>query len=240
MRKKELHIKISVFILFIIISIEYSCAPAYIPNVANVPLLTNKGESQIGLYAGFSGLDIQYTTAPANHFGIMINSSFMNSTNDPQKNYHKHIFAEGGIGYFNKTKGNLSYELFSGYAYGIVDVSTVFLGTTYLTKATISRYFIQPDIGFSSKLFEISFTPRTVFVNSVSDIDNAQKANLFFVEPILTMNLGYKKAYLQFQAGTSLSLDNNIPEWFTSEPIIFSMGLHFKFGRVINVEPRYF
>lgn len=240
MRKKDSHLKMSILILFIIISIEYSCSPAYIPNVANVPMLTNKGESQIGVYAGFSGLDVQYASAPANHIGIMLNSSFMNSTSDPQKNYHKHIFAEGGIGYFNKNKGNLSYELYGGYGYGIIDIATTSFSQIIKTRATISRIFFQPSIGFSSKFFEISFTPRTVYVNSVSDIVNSQVADLYFIEPILTMNLGFKKVYLQLQAGTSLSLANNLPEWFTYEPIILSLGIHFKFGRVINAEPRYF
>lgn len=240
MKKKDSHIILFIFIFLIIISVEYSCSPAYIPNVANVPLLANKGESQVGIYAGFSGLDVQYASAPANHFGIILNSSFMNNTNDPQKNYHKHIFAEAGIGYFNKDKANLSFELFGGYGYGIVDVSSEFLGITYLTKATISRIFIQPDIGISTKFFEFSFTPRTVFVRSVSDIDNTKRADLYFIEPILTMDLGFKKLYLQIQGGLSFPMSNDIPEWFSYSPIVLSLGIHFKFGKVINAEPRFY
>ncbi len=231
--------RLILFFAFSIVLFLFSCAPAYVPNVVNVPMLSNKGETQVGAYAGLSGFDFQFATAPANHFGVILNGSFMNNNSEQQSDYHKHIFAEAGAGYFNKTKRNISYEMYGGLGYGNIDVAATFLNVQTITKATLSRAFLQPDIGISTKFFGISFSPRTVFVNAVSDLNSAQEANIFFIEPVITLNAGFKKVYLQMQAGFSKNIGGTLPDWFTYEPLIFSVGIHFKFGEIGKAMPRY-
>ncbi|HRC89903.1 MAG TPA: hypothetical protein PK910_07795, partial [Bacteroidales bacterium] len=96
MKSRQLSFLLCAFVALII----NSCAPAYVPNVLNAPMLTNKNEVQAAVYIGTSGFDPQIAWAPTNHIGVMANASFMNSTSDSTENYHKHNFFEFGAGYY--------------------------------------------------------------------------------------------------------------------------------------------
>lgn len=229
----------------IIVAILFSlfisaCAPAYIPNVVNTPLLNNKHETQIGAYAGVSGSDLQASYAITDHIGIMLNSSFRNNVSDSSDNYHMHKFIETGIGYHSKFSKDGHFEIYSGYGYGMADIQTTVLESTIYTKATYQRIFLQPNFGFSSKMFDLSFSPRFVMVNIDPDYLQYSTKTKFFVEPTSSLKLGYKYFFLTSQLGFSIPLTKiENADWFEYQPLIFSIGFQIKIGRIYDNKPMY-
>jgi len=63
--------KLLIYILVFIILIINGCAPAYVPNVINTPLLSNKGEIQTSIHTGIAGFDPQFAYAITDHIGFM-------------------------------------------------------------------------------------------------------------------------------------------------------------------------
>lgn len=97
-----------------------ACSPAYVSNVANVPIFEEKGDLQLGLHAGFAGLDPQISYAFHDHIAVVANGSFYNNTNDTLNNFHVHNFGEPGIGYFTALGKHERVSLFGGYGGGNV------------------------------------------------------------------------------------------------------------------------
>ena len=110
----------SCFLIFIsLIIIISGCAPSYLPNVINTPLLNNKNEFQGAVNVGASGFDPQFSYALTDHIGLMMNGCFSNS--DPSiksSSYNKHQFYEFGAGYFTRDKNNLLFEVYGGAGFG--------------------------------------------------------------------------------------------------------------------------
>lgn len=62
----------NLFKLFFVIVIGLSsCAPAYVPNVINTRLLSNKGDTRLNVNSGFSGFDPQFAYALTDNTGIL-------------------------------------------------------------------------------------------------------------------------------------------------------------------------
>jgi len=228
-----------IIILILAFSIN-SCAPAYVPNVVNAPLLNNKSELQASVHAGVSGTDLQLAYALTKNLGIMVNGSFIDNTSDSTNNYHKHNFFEAGLGYYTKFNQNGHFDIFGGYGYGIADVKANILNTDYITKATYHRYFIQPDFGFSSEFLDIAFAPRFVVANIKPEYFQYSHKTKLFVEPTGIVRLGYKYFYLTSQLGLSIPLTKGTQQdIFESQPVIFSLGLQIKLGKIYDNSPRY-
>lgn len=213
-----------------------ACAPAYVPNVVNAPLLSNKAETQLGLYTGISGLDGQASVAITDNIGVMINSSYRNSVSDTSDKYHKHTFVEGGIGYFTVLDKTTHFSIFSGYGYGSVSVkATNILGNIIATDATYQRFFIQPELGFSTEVFELAFNPRFVLVDMNPEYLQFTTIKKILVEPTLTTKIGYKYLYFTSQLGFSIPLINISSDlWFKRQPVIFSIGVQVKLGKIYD------
>src|SRR6056297_213766 len=106
------------FFLLLPLGFLFSCSPEYIPNMANSPMFSNKGEFQANIATGTSNFDAQAAYAITDHIGIMVNGSYGNETNDTTDDYHKHSFIEGGLGYFENLGESLRYEIYGGYGIG--------------------------------------------------------------------------------------------------------------------------
>ncbi|MAX71143.1 MAG: hypothetical protein CMC76_08595 [Flavobacteriaceae bacterium] len=157
----------------------------------------------------------------------MVNGSFKKE-NDKG---NKHSFVELGLGYYTKLGENFRFETFGGIGKG----EYTFLednGPEDLTlnDVELTRYFIQPTIGFTTNVFDASFTPRFVFANIV---ENSTKDNGLFIEPIITGKFGFKylKAITQF--GLSIPLENSSNN-FNNQPFLISFGLQFNISEIIK------
>ncbi|MEE4199006.1 MAG: hypothetical protein V2I54_15305 [Bacteroidales bacterium] len=95
---KNLHVKqrLQIILWVIPLGFLFSCSPEYIPNMANSPMFTERGELQATIATGTSNFDAQTAYAITDHIGIMVNGSYGNETNDTTDDYHKHAFIEGG------------------------------------------------------------------------------------------------------------------------------------------------
>ncbi len=169
-----------------------SCAPTYVPNVVNAPMLNNQYEFQGNINTGTSGLDYQVAFAPSKKIGVMFNGSYMNSTSDSSDTYHKHNFFEAGVGYYTKFSKDGHFEIFAGYGQGKVDALTDFLSSTIIINSKYNRFFLQPDIGFATPYFDLVFSPRIVYVNVIPYDNLYTKESVVYIEPTGTMRFGYK------------------------------------------------
>lgn len=210
-----------IYFSFIII-LAVSCAPAYTPNIVNTPLLSNEGEFQAAVGTGTSGIDPQIAYAITDQIGIMANASFANRRDS--SNFHKHSFAEAGLGYFLTIAKRGRFEVYGGAGYGTVDAmyrQDIFYGRSH---AKLTRIFIQPSIGLSSDVFEGAFTPRIVFLN-INNYSNVLHSSSFepFIEPTFTAKVGWRYVKMMFQVGLSLPLTEL--RTYSNQPFMFSIGL---------------
>jgi hypothetical protein len=201
-----------------------SCAPLYIPNVVNAPMLSEKNDLNAAINFGLSGTDVQTAYAITDNIGIMVNGSFMNETSDTiNDNYHKHIFVEAGAGYYKTFGKFIQFETYGGYGIGRINSYQTSGEFSSFADTYVNRFFVQPAIGFKSNYFELAFAPRTIcaFVSQ----ENVSKTGLF-IEPTLLLKAGSPMVKVVAQFGLSYML-NDYSNSFNYEPFLFSFGLQF-------------
>jgi len=231
----------------------------YTPNSQNVPLLTKKNEvaGAINFYPtsqGGTGVEFQMAYAAGNHVAIQINAGggsgsdnstipdIINGGNGETTN------AQGGGGYF---EGGVGYFLpfgprkrFVFESYGIFSLG--WMNTTYTStsqsdnkgsiNANMTRFAIQPSIGYKAKHFEIAFSLRAggvsysningdLILDSKSQKDYLnQNKKQFFVEPAITLKAGGPSIKGQLQIGSSTDVTSGT---FPSVDSWLSIGLNF-------------
>lgn len=207
----------------LIVSALSSCAPSYIPNKINAPLLTSKGEFKGGISTGSSGIDPQFAYAVSSHIALMLNGSFA-TTNDTSDTYEKHQFAEIGVGYFSEMGSpNFYYEVYGGIGCGSLESKDK--TDLFSSRANVhnTRLFIQSNIGYVSRNFECGISNRIVAANIK---EMASTKSCTYYEPAFTFKAGCRSLKAVFQIGVSLPLTDS-PSY---EPIISSIGLEVKLG----------
>ena len=228
-------------ILVFIANIFNSCAPAYIPNAVNMPLISNKGEVQLAIHAGVCGFDPQVTVAVSDHIAIMANGSFQNEESDTSDNYHKHYFGEIGVGYYTTIQNLARFEVYGGYGYGKVQIrNNGLFNSSVVSDVLYHRIFLQPTFGFTSAFFDMGFAPRIVLIRMMPKQFTYKTITKPFIEPVGTIKLGYKYFFIITQLGFSFPLFNtDNQEWFDYNPFIFSIGIQFKFGKIYDTQASY-
>lgn len=218
--------RLTIIFVFSIVAIIYfnSCAPLYVPNVVNTPMLTEKDDVNASVHLGLSGVDVQSAYAVADNIGVMFNGSFMFDNSEQTDNYHKHVFVEMGGGYFKPLGEHGVFEMYGGYGIGKINSYHATGGLSSFSDVYINRFFIQPGIGFTSDYFEAILSPRTV-VALISQEDYFQKG--YFIEPTVTFKLGAEHVKFIAQIGLSFLMDDVI---FNYEPFLFSFGIQASFN----------
>ncbi len=225
-------------VLLCTVALLQSCVSIYVPSVQNVPIFKEKGETKLSATTN----DYQAAYAVTNHFAVIANAKysnkheyeFMRTTNWMEMNR----MIEIGAGYFQQTKKAWTQEIYAGAGIFKSTLSTDNerntvhsnvpavdeLGKVIYTKeiikrhisATGNRFFIQPSVGFASKVIDVSFSTRLVGLkfNSIVELKNDQPAMGdarlqgvkfgLFVEPAVTTQLGYKWVKIRIQTGLSL------------------------------------
>lgn len=213
-------------ILGIIFLIQSCMPPAYIPNVVNTPLLSDKDEFQASLHYSTSGYDAQFAYAVTENIGVMLNGNMESWRSDTSDEYHKHFLLESGAGYYTKLSEKGRTEIFAGFGLGQVDIKdyNYFYPTT---KSMYNRAFIQPAIGFTTKIVDFSFATRFSMVSMDNSI---AKDILFYFEPAATVKVGYKQVKSVFQLSWSLPMNRN-ENILISRLIVFSIGVQGFFNK---------
>lgn len=236
MKRKRLikQVKFHYYLLVMILVswIFPSCSPEYIPNMVNSPMFSNQGEFQASIATGTSNFDAQTAFAITDNIGIMVNSSYGNETNDTTDDYHKHFVLEGGAGYYTKFLNKGRFELFGGFGIGNVTglrSNTIGVGTS-ISNVNFNKYFIQPGIGISTKIFDGSFSPRLAVIDVTKNEFGATGLKTF-IEPVFTVKVGYKYIKAVIQIGASIPFGDDEMQ-IDYQPLILNVGLHFNLGRM--------
>jgi hypothetical protein len=220
----------TIFNLSCIIIIVWACAPAYIPNVVNTPLLTGKNDLNLAVYTSTAGFDAQSSFAVTDQIGIMANGSWADRTSDSSNNFHKHAFFEGGLGYYSRFGNSGVADVYAGYGYGWVESNYDVGFYTDYANATISRIFIQPGVGAVTDIFDGSFSSRLVMV-TISQGNVSETG--YFIEPVLTGKVGYKYVKFVAQMGMSIPFDKDQFD-FEYQPFMISLGMQVNLGTIFK------
>lgn len=205
---------------FLILIFATSCAPVYTPNIVNTPLLSSKGELQTIIGTGTSGVDPQLAYAITDHVGVMVNASFANRNDS--LHYHKHNYGETALGYTLQIQDAACFEVFAGGGYGTVDALYSRDGFYGKSKGDLVKFFLQPTISAKGKIVEGAFTQRVVFIKMDYSERSFNSNKIYsFIEPTITVKLGWKYVKLFVQMGFSIPLNTYS---ITNQPFMFSFG----------------
>jgi hypothetical protein len=240
--------------LFLILSMVGCTHYYYAPNAANIPLFkeknTFKGKAGIGGGDGYTGGDIQLGYSVTPKIAIMLNSFFAGKSEAVQDNYSTNAsheesgngsYFELGAGYYNAFGTNKMW-VFETYAGAGIGSEMQVYNYNETAKLGISKYFIQPSFGYSSKkqTFEIALGSRfcslhlKINQNNVSSGDNADNKKVLDTigihpssilwEPSIMIAAGWNGFKFFLQRTTSQNLSNR---YLPQENENFIIGIKF-------------
>jgi len=249
------------FSLLIMITASSCYHVYYAPNTAHAPLLSEKGEVRInGLYASggdsdFDGGEIQAAAAVSKNIGVMVNTMFVGKTESVSEWNGANAHDESGKGSYIEFAGGLfknfdQKKKWIGEIYGGMGLGTAnnTYEMNYASKVGITKFFIQPSVGYKSAYFEFILVPKISWVNwkvktgesfsggpndpqpsFVYDLNNIRRKPSFInVEPSLILRAGGENFKLQ----GALSFSNFDDDYSPVETLNASVGIS------INLKPQ--
>lgn len=220
------------------------CSPKfYTPNTQNVPLISEKGETNLTLSGNGNQIEFQGAYGVTKSFAIKANGGLFIPSDLNNGNGGSGKFIEFGGGYFKPINDKFVFETYAIIGFGNVEnhmPSTT--SNNPQTKGDISaniiRYGIQPNFGYKSKHFSAAISSRIVNLNyskikgdlifeGTNQINYLKGNNSnFLLEPAITVRGGFEKVKLQLQYGYSMNLSNNN---FRQNNSFLTLGLNFNF-----------
>ncbi len=204
-----------------------SCQTTYVSNPANIPLLSQDGEFQGGLGVGPNGFNLQTVWAPVEHLALMGNASTYTISDSILEPDFRRTYGEIGAGYWTRLNKYLRFETFAGTGWGITG--------EFPQRDLYRRYFFQPNIGASTRYYDLGFSPRLSIVRFVEQRGVATPIETdrsgVFLEPIIQGRVGYEEFKFQLQIGPTLSLDDaqfDFRRWNVSIGVSLTLGKDFE------------
>lgn len=199
------------------------CKSLYVPNQAQVPLMSEGDETQVALNVASNGYGLQLAYSPYYHWAVIANGNTFTVVQDTNFEIkYRHSYAEIGTGYYTRLTKYIRTEVLFGIGGGSSGLNT--------SRSIYRRGFLQPSIGMSGKIIDAGITPRFAWVQHFQDRIGGTRATVnesaFFFEPILTLRLGMEQVKFQLQGGMSLPL-GNAP--FSYRQTFGSIGIHLTF-----------
>ena len=220
------------------------CSPKYYtPNTQNVPLLSEKGETDLTLSGNVNQIEFQAAYAISEGFAVMANGGLFIPTDQDNGNGGSGKFMELGAGYFKPIDENFVFETYGIIGFGSVEnhirsTTSAYPLTSGDISANVFRYGIQPNFGYKSKHFSAAISSRLVNLNynkiegdlifedeSQVDYLKSNNSNLL-LEPALTLRGGFEKFKIQLQYGYSFNLSHSD---FRQDTSYFTVGLNYNF-----------
>lgn len=225
----------------------------YAPNTSNIPLFSDRNQVRInGLYSNgdvssFKGGEAQVAASLTDKWAAMANF-FSASNTDNTGSYDESgrgSYFEFAGGYFKTIDRQKKWvgEIYAGFGGGNV-MNDYGLGDH--SKVGITKFFLQPNIGYKSKFFEFGFSPKISLVNwkvkdhTVSNTEHdwansdlgfiKSDPNFLAFEPALLVRLGSENFKIQgalsFSSSRGGILDyNELTETFNA-----SLGISLYFN----------
>ncbi|MGK7396394.1 MAG: hypothetical protein ACNS62_17585 [Candidatus Cyclobacteriaceae bacterium M3_2C_046] len=223
-------------LFFVVLLSVIGCAPVYVPNQLNVPLLNNQGEIQLNVSAGTAGIDIQSAMGLADHLGAMLNLSYSNFGGSDSSRYHQHLLAELGLGYFDYINETGRFEIYGGIGRGYGETYAAYdfnQRQSVLAKGRFTKLFIQGNLGKTTDMLDIAGSARASYLHfyefQTENKISRETLTALFIEPALTAKAGSERFKALAQIGASIPISGN-PE-FEYQAFFFSLGLHLKLNR---------
>ncbi len=224
--------------VLLLIAITFAgCGPVYyVPNTQNVPVIKEKGQTNISIGLNSSestdGFELQGAYGLTDKMALQLNTDWVSSS-DESSTGSGHLI-ELGAGYYKNLSKHFVFE-----TYGLVGFGSLKYEDNYESPEEISAKFIrlgvQPSISFTSKYFIASLSGRVANLkyNSVSgnyiDVDYLKANNShWLIEPALTLQAGSENVKLQFQFQIS---ENLTDPYFMQDYSLVSLGLK------VNINP---
>jgi hypothetical protein len=199
------------------------CAPKYYaPNTHNVPTLTRAGDFSGAFTFGDSRGELQGAYAFTPNVAAMLNAAAFDQADDEEGDGGQGGIVELGLGYTAPIADRFHASLFGLVGGGNVEnhfPSTVASnpGTTGVLEANLSRFGVQPSIGFRSTYFEAIGSVRILGLR-YSDVSGslvfggedqvqavrAQPSHTL-LEPAITVRGGFETWKAQLQLGWSFN-----------------------------------
>lgn len=228
----------NLFLLLICATLTGCGAVYYVPNTQNVPVMKEKGQTNlsIGLNSSESvdGFEFQGAYGLTDKIALQLNGDWVNSS-DGESNGSGHII-EFGTGYYKNLSKYFVFETYGLMGFGSLKYEDNY-NLPQEIKANFFRIGLQPSISFTSKYFIASFSGRlanlkynNVSGNLIEDVDYLNANNSFWLaEPALTLQAGFENVKLQLQFQHSYNLtDPN----FVQDYSMVSLGLK------VNLNPK--
>ena len=228
--KQTLILNLLLIILF------WGCTPIYYSaNTQNVPMITNKGETNLTFAGNADRGEFQGALGVSERFALMADGGFYIPKDNDNGDGGSGRFVEVGGGYFRPIDNQFVFETYGLLGFGKMENHFTSGGDI---SAGLLRYGIQPGFGFKTKYFSAAISTRIVSLN-YSNIKgnlvyngenqiaylNDNKSN-FLLEPALTVRGGLEKIKLQVQLGRSFNLSNSN---FKQDFPFATVGLNFNF-----------
>lgn len=249
----------SAFLLCLIITLLYSCAPTtytYIKTIPNTPFLREQGDRNINVNFNTNKVEIQGAYSPVNHIGIQANS-FISSTAS---------YGELVGGYYQPVKDIFLWEVYGGMGYGDVNQAIIFQENTNLnraksfnthrTNAQYARYLIQTGIAYTSDWIKLGISLRSSYAHyygynyaettTYLDFNDQNRKvevtstelilndiDIFSVTPVFHFEAGNPSIAGTIRIGQSIPLYGYVfqpIQYPKFNPFIFSMGVRFSPG----------
>jgi hypothetical protein len=192
-----------------------SCAMLYQPNVANVPLHQQKGDSRVSAHIGVLGANFQASYAINDYLFANLNANIFRSKEDSSADFTNHSLGGLAIGYYKPLGEDevAVFECSAGWSYAGVEDRESSSSTPIWAKTNYHKIYIQPSIGATTNYFDGAFSMRLVALQYVN-FENMITAEQFevypgmiaFVEPLITVRAGYDPIKLSLQAGYNIPL----------------------------------
>jgi len=233
-----------VFFLFCVLITISACSPKYYsPNTLNVPLISQKAETNLTVAGNGNQIEFQAAYGMTNSFSLMANGGLYIPAELDNGNGGSGKLAEIGGGYFRKILDNWLFESYAILGYGTFEnhlPSTIasFPQTTGKISGSIFRIGVQPSFGYKSKYLSAAVSARLSNLNYSNingdlifdNVDQVKYLNensgFILIEPALTLKAGLEKVKIQIQYTYSLNASERD---FKQDKSNLTFGLNFNF-----------
>lgn len=231
-------IKTAAAIVFAVFILS-ACSPKYyVPNTQNVPLLSEKGQVNLTAVGNGNQVEIQGAYALGSSLGIMGNVGFYIPKDDGNGNGGSGKLGEIGIGYFKPITEHVIFETYGLVGIGSFENHFPAASSTNTGKISgnLTRFGLQPSIGYKTKGFSVAFSSRITSLNYGEPEGNLifdgvdqvvylnENRSFILLEPALTLRAGLEKVKLQLQLTRGFNLTDSD---FRQDESLLSVGVNF-------------
>lgn len=173
-------------LIFLVLGIGVaSCSPKfYTPNSLNVPLISEKGETNLTFSGNGNQIELQGAYGITKNIAVKVNGGLFIPSDHENGNGGSGKLLEVGAGYFKPISENWVFESYAIFGFGsfenhLPSTTDNHPGTNGDISASILRVGVQPNFGYKSKYFSVAVSSRIVNL-SYSNI----KGDLIFANEI--------------------------------------------------------